>query len=269
MDYYGAPSPDNIVAAPGTQALIQWLPRLRGPSRVAVVGPTYAEHARSWRSCGHTVSEIADLEQADGSFDVVVAVNPNNPDGRRHAPETLLDLHRRLATTGGCLVVDEAFADMTPGLSLSSHCRADGLIVLKSYGKFFGLAGLRLGFALTGAAFGGRLTEALGPWAFSEPAAIIAAKSFRDGEWIARTRKNLIEGRQRLEALLGDHGLDTVGGTGLFTLAQSARAPDLHAHLASHGIWTRVFPENPAWIRFGHPGKAPDWGRLSEAFGRW
>jgi len=267
--YYGAPDLDNVVAAPGTQALIQWLPRLKGHSRVAIIGPTYAEHARSWRSCGHTVVEITDLTQAHSDFDVVVVVNPNNPDGRTHDPEALLELHGHLAARGGWLVVDEAFADVTPEISLAPHCGAEALVVLRSYGKFFGLAGLRLGFALTGNATAHRLTEALGPWAVPEPAAIIATQSFRDGKWIADTRDDLSRAQHRLKAVLVREKINIVGATGLFTLVQLSDAQALHAHLAKRGIWTRIFPENPAWLRFGMPGKTSDWERLSAALGRY
>ncbi len=268
-DYYAAPSLDSVVAAPGTQALIQWLPRLRPRSRVSVTCPTYAEHAHAWSEAGHEVLKAASPDQAPGDTDVLVVVNPNNPDGARYAPGELAEIGRRLASRGGWLIIDEAFADVTPGLSLSAHCNQDGIILLRSFGKFFGLAGLRLGFALTHRHMADHLNRALGPWAVSGPAAEIGARALRDGAWIERTRHTLAAGMQRLEAHLVENGLEIVGGTDLFTLICSDRAGELHGHLARSGIWTRVFPEHPDWVRFGQPGPPEHWRRLQTALKSW
>lgn len=267
--YYGAPHVETVTAAPGTQALIQWLPRLRGASRVAVVGPTYGEHARAWQSAGHTVTEIRAPDQAGSDTDVLVLVNPNNPDGTRYAPDRLAGPCRRLASRGGWLIVDEAFCDVTPDLSLAANCGRDGLIILRSFGKFFGLAGVRLGFALSNPSLASRLSEALGPWAVSGPTLEIGAKALSDAAWIDETGRNLATGRRRLETLLQGRGLEIVGGTDLFTLARSDRAQALHSRLAEQGIWTRAFAENPEWIRFGQPGTGDDWQRLTDALAGW
>jgi len=264
-DYYSAPGVNAIVAAPGTQALIQWLPRLRPRSHVCVVGPTYGEHARAWRDAGHDVVEAALPEQAPSDTGVLVVVNPNNPDGARHAPGGLIETARRLASRGGWLIVDEAFGDVTPDLGLAAHCQLDGLVLLRSFGKFFGLAGLRLGFALTGPEMAGRLNQAMGPWAVSGPAAAVGARALLDTAWIQGTRETLAAGMRRLEALLADNGLDIAGGTDLFALTHSDQAGALHRHLARNGIWTRVFPDHPAWIRFGLPGAPEHWRRLETA----
>ena len=268
-DYYAAPSQDAVVAAPGTQALIQWLPRLRPRSRVSVISPTYAEHAHAWSEAGHDVVEAASSNQAPGDTDVLVVVNPNNPDGARHAPGELAETGRRLASRGGWLIVDEAFADVTPDLGLSAHCQQDGVILLRSFGKFFGLAGLRLGFALTHPHMAGCLNRALGPWAVSGPAAEIGARALRDGAWIEETRQTLAAGMRRLEALLMKTGLDIHGGTDLFTTIRSDRAGALHGHLAQGGIWTRAFPDHADWIRFGQPGPREHWRRLETALESW
>ena len=142
---YRVPDHAHVTAAPGTQALIQLLARSRRSSRVAVVGPTYSEHAIAWRSCGHEVVEIGEPDAGDA--DVVVAVNPNNPDGRRIVPDRLAEMARDLAARDGILIVDEAFADAHPEISLAPRTGMPGLVVLRSFGKFFGLAGVRLGFA--------------------------------------------------------------------------------------------------------------------------
>ena len=268
-EYYGAPHVETVTATPGTQALIQWLPRLRGASRVAVVGPTYGEHARAWQSAGHTVTEIRAPDQAGGDTDVLVLVNPNNPDGTGYAADRLAGLCRRLASRGGWLIVDEAFCDVTPDLSLAADCASDGLIILRSFGKFFGLAGVRLGFALSHPSLAARLSEAFGPWAVPGPTLEIGVKALGDAAWIDETGATLATGRRRLEKLLQDQGLEIVGGTDLFILVRSDRAQVLHSRLAEQGIWTRAFPENPEWIRFGQPGTGENWQRLTDALAGW
>ena len=110
---YGARDADGVVAAPGTQALIQWLPRLIGARRVGILGFTYAEHEASWRAAGASVATVDGIE-ALGGHDVAVVVNPNNPDGRRIAPQALAELAARLARKGSALIVDEAFMDAEP-----------------------------------------------------------------------------------------------------------------------------------------------------------
>ncbi|NQV82305.1 MAG: threonine-phosphate decarboxylase [Rhodospirillales bacterium] len=264
-DYYGAPGCGAIAAAPGTQALIQWLPRLRPRSRVTVLSPTYAEHAHAWASAGHDVAEAAALEQVPGDTDVLIIVNPNNPNGVCTQRQDLLDTRRNLARRGGWLIVDEAFADVAPDISLAAHCQDDGLIILRSFGKFFGLAGLRLGFALCNPQTASRLNQALGPWSVSGPAIAVGTRALRDTAWIEQTRNTLRAEVQRLEILFGRAELDIVGTTDLFVLIRSNQAARLHAHLAQNGIWTRAFPGNRAWIRFGQPGTEEHWRRLETA----
>lgn len=260
--YYGVRDTDAVVAAPGSQAAIQWLPRLRTPSRVAVVGPTYGEHAHTWRLAGHDVTDVRAFEDADG--DVVVIVNPNNPDGRILAPEALVARAERLARQGGLLVVDEAFADVAPWASVAAFAGMDGLAVLRSFGKFFGLAGARLGFVLAPAALARTLRRALGPWAVAGPAVAVAIRAFADGAWIAATRARLATDRDRLAALLAEHGFAILGGTDLFVLVETPDAARWYAHLARHGILVRAFAEFPRWLRFGLPGHG-QWPRLEDA----
>src|SRR5205823_9077519 len=130
------------------------LPRLRTPYRVGVTTPGYAEHARAWRRAGHEVAAVpvAGLAEAARQMDVLVVINPNNPTGDRFPPDTLLDWHACLAARDGWLVVDEAFIDPTPADSLAPYSTRPGLFVLRSLGKFFGLAGARVGFVLAEAA---------------------------------------------------------------------------------------------------------------------
>ena len=264
--YYGAPDADCVVAAPGSQALIQWLPRLAPAGRVAVLGPTYSEFHAQWAAAGHqvaTVESAAALGESD--VDVAVLANPNNPDGRRHEPAALLALADRLAARGGLLVVDEAFADVTPGLSLAPAVMRPGLVVLRSFGKFFGLAGLRLGFALAAPPLARQLAAVLGPWAVSGPALWLASGALADEAWIAATRARLAAAAGRLDSVLASAGLDIVGGTDLYRLAGAEDAGRLHRKLLRHGIYARRFDERPRWLRFGLPPDEPSLRRLAAA----
>ena len=258
---YGVADADCVVPAPGSQAVIQWLPWVMAPSRVAVVGPTYNEHAPAWAAAGHRVDEIADAAAVTDDIGVLVVVNPNNPDGRRVAPERLRELAgERL------VVVDEAFADCRPELSVAGAVGSPDLdlVVLRSVGKFYGLAGLRLGFALAGRETAALLRAALGPWAVSGPASVIGAAALADAPWAAATRGRLAAAAARLDAMLADRGLTVVGGTELFRLIDDARAGALFEHLARAGILARRFADHPAWLRLGLPAAAGE-GRLAAA----
>lgn len=278
---YGAPSPEGVVAAPGSQSLIQWLPRLRPLGGVAVLSPTYGEHAAAWRATGHRVQAVTAPEALlDRRWDMVVVTNPNNPDGRRLEPAWLSMLAERLGARGGWLVLDEAFADVTPELSLAGETLRPGLIVLRSFGKFFGLSGLRLGFALTAPELATRIEAALGPWAVSGPAAWIAAHALADVEWIEATRRRLAEAAAGLDRLLSEAGLRVIGGTALYRLVETPQAHALYTSLLRHRIYVRHFPDLPArsrsgfasakagrpeWLRFGLPPDGQSSARLRDA----
>ncbi len=258
---YRAPGPDWVAAAPGSQILIQLLPRLRALSRVAVIGPTYGEHAPCWEAAGHQVEPVGE-DALDGDWDVIVLVNPNNPDGRVRDPVMLAGIADRLAARGGWLVVDEAFADLVPEFGMAPR---SGCIVLRSFGKFFGLPGLRLGFAIAEPAIARRIAAALGPWPVSGPAIDIALRALADDEWARRTRETLAAGAKRLDAVLGAAGLEIVGGTDLFRLARSPAAPRLFDALGNAGILVRHFPDHPEWLRFGLPADDREYARLRDA----
>ena len=262
---YGVSDPDLVVPAPGAQALIQWLPRLRERSTVAVLGPAYAEHAHVWRTAGHRVEVVEGIDSVGPDANVMVVVNPNNPDGRRIRPDVLSERAGRLGERGGWMVVDEAFMDLAPDLSLAERTGLPGLAILRSFGKFFGLPGLRLGFALTEPELGGRLRQALGPWAVAGPAAAVGATALADRRWISRTRDLLAKEAARLDGLLAEHGLEVIGGTALFRLVETATAADLFDHLARRGILVRRFADQPRRLRFGLPPGEAAWDRLAAA----
>jgi cobalamin biosynthesis protein CobC len=266
---YGALDEAFVVPAPGTQSLIQTLPRLRPTGRVCVLSPTYNEHAHCWRAAGHDVTEISRLSSDVENADVVIVVNPNNPDGRRHDPQNLKNLAARQAENGRWLVVDEAFCDVTPELSLASLAGAPGLIILRSFGKFYGLAGLRLGFALTETRLAEQLSTRLGPWSVSTPAIKVGVQALSDQHWIENTREELQKSSDRMDQLLSDIGMSIVGGTILFKLVESEDASSHFHWLAGDGILVRKFQHNPEWLRFGLPFKDNDWQRLEASLSAW
>ncbi len=268
--FYDLPADAGLAAAPGSQTLIQMIPALL-PRHLAVVrGPTYAEHARCWRLWGHPVHEVTGADDwtaalMDPSVRYASVGNPNNPDGRIVHRSELLAAADRLAARAGLLVVDEAFADVDPSISLAAHAGRPGLVLLRSVGKFFGLAGLRLGFALGPTALTDRLTAALGPWAVSGPALTVALKALADRPWHARTRAELRTAMARLRTLLAGHDLPLSGGTALFQLVEHADAANLHRHLALAGVLTRRFADRPHWLRIGLPAHNDAWHRLDRA----
>jgi cobalamin biosynthetic protein CobC len=261
---YGVADPGWVIPTPGSQAAIQWLPRLVARGGVAVLGPTYREHGTSWALAGHAVIEVTRLDDVPAAADVVIVVNPNNPDGRVFAPELLLQ-------TAGTrlLIVDEAFADLQPELSLAPAVGGGNLVVLRSFGKFYGLAGLRLGFVLAGEPVASRLRRALGPWAISGPAAAVGAVALADEAWARATRVRLTAAAGRLDGLLMRIGLAVLGGTSLYRLARSERAAGLFEHLAQQGILVRCFEHEPHWLRFGIPADDAAFERLQQAFASW
>lgn len=261
---YGVADAAAVCAAPGTQALIQLLPGLRAAATVAVVSPTYGEHGHVWRLAGHRVVEIDGPERAAGAA-VVVVTSPNNPDGRVFDGETLEQLRIRLARRKGLLIVDEAFADVAPEISLAPMAGADGLVVLRSFGKFFGLAGLRLGFAAGPPALIAEIEARLGPWAVSGPALEIGRRALADRRWIAETRARLAALRHRLDELLRSAGYELIGGTDLFRLVACDDAQAVFLALARAGVLTRPFAGQPRWLRIGIPGDAAAFDRLARA----
>ena len=262
---YGAADPATIVAAPGSQALIQIVPRLIDTADVAVLGPTYAEHAALWARCGHrvrTVTSLADISDARA----VVIVNPDNPTGRIVAAEDLCRLAVRLAQCRGLLVVDEAFADFAD-VSIVPRL-PPATVVLRSFGKAYGLAGLRLGFAVAHAEHVKRLRRELGPWAVPGPALVIGAAALRDTQWIEDTRARLTQDCRRIDALLAAHGFAAMGGVELFRLVAHARAGAIADALAADGIHVRRFTEQPNWLRFGLPASPAAWRRIEASLQR-
>jgi len=265
--YYGAP---QVLAVAGTQAAIQALPRLRSASRVVVAAPAYAEHAHGWAQAGHAVREVVyeELGSAVATSDVMVICNPNNPTGASVAPEVLLDWAAQLALRQGLLIVDEAFGDTTPHLSVAAWSDRPGLAVLRSVGKFFGLAGLRLGFVAAHPTVLSALADILGPWAVSGPAQEIGRAALADRTWQDAARAHLLSAGARLHDLLASHGIDA-SGSALFQWWPESQAEAFWQHMAQRGIWVRLFTRGALGVRLGLPLDETGWQRLQQALEEW
>ncbi|MDG4880080.1 threonine-phosphate decarboxylase CobD [Mesorhizobium sp. WSM4884] len=266
---YGAPSAAHVAAGPGTQILLPRVASLVRPGKARVLGPTYAEHARAAAIAGHAVAEVNDFT-ALADADLAVLVNPNNPDGRVIERNRLLDLAVRLRARGGLLVVDEAFMDVGPiEHSLAGGVGEGGIVVLRSFGKFFGLAGVRLGFALADTLTVERLDVQLGPWAVAGPALEYGIRALADTKWLGDMRRRLAGDAERLDALLGRFEVPVAGGTSLFRYLSFPDAPNLFAALGRRGVLVRHFAARPHVLRIGLPGSEEEWQRLESALADW
>lgn len=279
--YCGAPV--LPVAAAGSQVLIQWLPLVRAQqtgarSRVAVPAIGYSEHAFRWQWAGHELftydprfPESVEKLLARKAIDVLIAINAHNPLGLVTSPEQLLVWHRQLASRGGWLVVDEAFIDPTPQFSVAAHAQREGLIVLRSLGKFFGLAGIRCGFAFANDALAAALQVAVGPWSVSGPALAVAAAALRDRVWQAEMRLRLPGISAANAGLLASQFATPVMRHGLFNSVQlaSKTAAAVEDNLARSGIRVRRIELDAAQslLRFGliDPADEGPWQRLAVA----
>jgi cobalamin biosynthesis protein CobC len=262
---FGLGAGAEIVAAPGTQSLIQLLPRLSPAKKIGILGFTYAEHDKVWAASGALVRTVARLDEL-AEADAAVIVNPNNPDGRRIAAQELVALAQIFAAHGKQLIVDEAFIDFFPGeTSLAPLLPLPGVIVLRSFGKTFGLAGVRLGFALCEPPLAANMREQLGPWAVSGAAVEIGRRAYADADWLRQSAARLERDAARLDALLRGAGFDIIGGTPLFRLARHESAGEIFTRLCEAGVLTRPFAAQPHWLRFGVPCADADFARLAAA----
>jgi cobalamin biosynthetic protein CobC len=261
---FGVGRMGRTMAVPGSETALRMLTRLLPAKTVAVAGPTYSSHGAAWTAAGANVQSISCRDLASADADVVVVVNPNNPDGYRHAPETLARIADRQAARGGWLIVDEAFGEVAPALSVADRAGA-ALIVLRSFGKFYGLAGVRLGFVLADSRVIAELRSVFGDWPVSAAAIAAGLAAYPDMAWRERTQASLHRKAVRLDRLLSRAGFEIVGGTSLFRLCAVDDASRRFARLAERGVLTRPFDFDPRWLRFGLPADASDWSRLEQA----
>ena len=247
--FWRVPEGAGVLAAPGASALIARLPYLAPPGTVAIPGPTYNEHEAAFRAAGWQIG-------ATGKAEVIV--HPNNPDGKIWT-EAKLSGH-------DLTVIDESFCDVMPERSLIPRAAEPNTVILKSFGKFWGLAGLRLGFAIARPATLQKLSDMLGPWPVSGPALTVGTRALSDRTWADTTRNRLNKDAARLDKLMTQAGATFTGGTPLFRLYETDDAAIWQTHLAQHQIWSRIFPYSKTWLRLGLPNPT-QWPRLETALG--
>ena len=286
--HYCAASVLPIFAA-GSQTVIQWLPfvhrALQAGRRVAVPRIGYAEHAFRWQLAGYDIvaydpraPETVDVLLQRDAIDVLVAINPHNPLSHTVAPRRLLQWHAALQRNSGWLIVDEAFVDAVPQNSLSGMADMPGMVVLRSLGKFFGLAGVRCGYAFCHPSIGVPLATAIGPWPLSSLAIAAATQALRDESWQQAARVKLTQWSSRNAELL----MRTLrlNGASLFThpLFNSAVLPlslavHIEEHLAQRAIRVRriELDHDTALLRFGlvDPADEKNWICLKVAINQF
>lgn len=261
-------SPDAILVTPGTELLIRLLPLIVGARRIALYEPTYADHRQIWDAQQAEILVSDDPLALSDQVEAVVVCQPNNPDGRLWDRASLRACQRHLAAKGGMLIVDEAFVDLVSEHSLASHGGEAGLLVLRSFGKFYGLAGLRLGAVLAPADLRQKLSQLLGCWPVSGVALELGAQAYGDPEWPKQMRQTLGVARRRLDRLLNRGPGEVIGGTDLFRLVNVSNAEKAWRQLAAKGVYVRSFAPSANQLRFGLPRDERAWDRLEAVWNR-
>ena len=263
QEYYQCQS---LIAVAGSQAAIQSLPLLRTRGTTGIVTPSYAEHTYAWKKAGHKIVQMSanEIDQHISHLDALILVNPNNPTACTFTQKQCLNWLENLNQRQGWLIIDEAFIDCTPELSLSQLQPVKGLIILRSIGKFFGLAGLRAGFVLAEPTILNNLNELLGPWTLSNPGRYVCTHALQDTRWHNQMHQQLLQQSRRLQLLLTNYQLKPAGSTQLFQWVQTEHAAQIHQQLAKQAVFTRLFSE-PASLRFGLPANEPEWHHLESA----
>ena len=250
---FGA-QPEHVAAVPGADFALRILPYITKATHAAIASPTYGGHSEAWNAAGARVSLVPGKDLGEVDAGVVVVVNPNNPDGAAYSPAVLSMLADRQAANDGWLIVDESFADLMPDLSMipQAHPRC---VVLRSFGKFYGLPGLRLGFVVAAPVFLTMLRPLLGDWPVSSQAIAVGTGAYADAPWQAVMRMCLRRETAALDELLSRAGFAILGGTSLFRLVAHANARDVFRRLAEAGILVRPFADQPHWLRIGLPSR--------------
>jgi cobalamin biosynthetic protein CobC len=263
---FGVDDPSRVVATAGSECALRLLPHVVNLKAAVIVGPTYGSHADAWTRSG-ALTQTIDRDAAHAHAQRAVCltiVNPNNPDGQVVERSQLLDLHDSLDRHGGMLIVDEAFADVAPESSVAA-VDAPRLVVLRSFGKFFGLAGLRLGFIVAAPPITQAVRGLVGEWPVSSDALAAGLSAYADRRWMERERATVQKSAQRLDELLVRTGFELAGGTALFRLARARDARERFARLLAAGILVRPFDFDAGLLRFGLPHGREQWRRLAAA----
>ena len=275
-DYYGS---DALLMVPGSSWAIQNLPQVllkHRPSINKVLLPQlgYSEHQQAWLASGVMAEFYSGTPSAAQlkTCDVCVLINPNNPSTHLLSKDTVLNIAQQLQQHSAWLIVDEAFLDTRPCNSVTGE-NEENTIVLRSLGKFFGLAGLRVGSVIACDSILTHLNSLLPPWALSHPARFIAKHALQDTVWIQQTRLRLQQQANKLaelcEQVLGGQGGDAwrILQTDFFVtvLCESKKMTlECHHQLCEQGIYTRLL-DHQCGIRIGLPSdRSQDWQRLEQ-----
>lgn len=257
--YFGA-DPHHVCAVPGSEMGLRIVGMLIGGAARHVV-PGYRTHGEMV-----TGSMATGWDEAHDASGNLILANPNNPDGRAIDVDAVREL---LGRRDGWLLIDEAFADADPALSVAASVGDDQrLIVFRSFGKFFGLAGIRLGFVIAPQSLIAALRERLGAWPLSAAAIAIGSAAYADAAWIAATRRRLPGAAAALDTMLARHGYRAAGACPLFRLIEADDGVALFERLARRAILTRPFAEQPHWLRLGLPADDAAFARLDKAIAR-
>lgn len=261
---YEVKAPSLVAVAPGTQILISLLPYIFKAKQVCILCPTYMEHIKSWQQAGILVHQVRSLDEFMGfaSQDQTIGIicNPNNPDGRLLKIQKMQEIIESWNNFQNHIIVDEAFMDFEEQ-SIAALLPNPGLTILRSFGKTYGLAGVRLGFLLSDTRIIEKVKEMLGPWSLSGQALHIGLQALQDQDWLLQTKNQLAKQVQQLDKLFINNNCKVVGGTHLFRLIEMKDASVFWKYLANYGIWVRRFDYNLQWLRFGL-SQEHDWGRI-------
>ncbi len=264
---YFARRPNAIGA--GSQHIIESLPPLLRESgcltnqTVFVPRIGYQEHAFAWRKWGYDIVYYDALEELlTQHWAVAVVIQPNNPTGELASASILSQLVAHAEQQGASLVVDEAFIDATPEWSVLNHQQtkdlSESLFVMRSVGKFFGLAGARVGFVFCASKWQVALNNLLGPWPVATPSLHLVSLALADTAWQSHALQNLtVRQAAFVERVMPK--LNTVFDSqdsvrnALFTtwfLDSQAYAEHVFTMLHQVGVHTRL---GDGWIRVALP----------------
>jgi len=272
-------SADNFIVTAGSQSAIQLLPQLFPTGVVWVPEEGYTEHPYWWDFYQHTVFfyKADELENIVNNtpdklpFDTLLVINPNNPTTQLHPREFLIRLLNLIEKFDKRFIVDEAFLDTRPENSMLRHSKSPHLIILRSLGKFFGLAGIRCGVLFANPTLLKTAKRFLGPWQIATPSRWVATKALTDRNWQTQAIKDLTNSSQRLEELithfLPPDKIASCSRSDLFCsiVFQNEKEQQLtYAHFLKHGILIRRF-SICFRLRIGLPKDDVAWKKLTKA----
>lgn len=268
LKYLNVKDRNNWLLTAGSQAIINILPSIFPDHKGIILKPNYNEYERTW--CRHlreytTITRDKFDVNLLANNSVVMITNPNNPDAHLWQLEQIIHIANELAEKNGFLVLDEAYTDLCTDISLTTCSIPDNVLLLRSLGKFFGLAGLRIGLTKLPSKLYAKTADDMGPWTVSSISMAIAQMALSDTEWISNTLKSLKLNMEKLESILLEHDFKIIGNTDLYCLVQHEQSSMVVDKLNRSGIYVRTFSDNPSLIRFGLPKNDIEYKRLQEA----